>query len=159
MSKCPDILTIQAVIDGEEKDIKIIDHLKQCAVCSEEYQSMKAAVHLAGNLNSPAKLPATFYRQLAEKTAPRPFPAALVAAALFAVALFSANLVNPGYLQWWFSVGITRQLSYAMDTLFDLLYMSHYVGPNGVIAGLFFMVVLEVFILNMLRNLEGKSNV
>jgi hypothetical protein len=158
MIKCPDILTIQAVIDGEENDKKILEHLDQCAVCSEEYRVLKATVHLAGNLNSPAKLPASFYRQLAEKTAPRPFPAALVAAVLFAVALFSANLVNPGYLQWWFSVGITRQLSYTMDAFLDLLYMSHYVGPNGVIVGLFFMVVLEVFILNMLRNLEGKSN-
>lgn len=158
MIKCPDILTIQAVIDGEEKDKKILGHLDQCAECSGEFRSLKVAVHLAENLSSTAKLPASFYRQLAEKTSPRTFPAALVAAALFAVALFSANLVNPGYLQWWLSVGVTRQLSYIMDTFLDLLYMSHYVGPNGVIAGLFLMVALEVFILNMLRNMEGKSN-
>ena len=158
MIKCPDILTIQAVIDGEERDIKILDHLDDCAECRREYHALKAAVHLAKDLSSTAKLPASFYRQLAEKTAPRPFPAALVAAALFAVALFSANLVNPGYLQWWLSVGVTRQLSYIMDTFLDLLYMSHYVGPNGIIAGLLLMVALEVFILNMLRNVEGKSN-
>ncbi len=158
MIKCPDILTIQAVIDGEEKDIKILDHLEDCAECRREYRALKAAVHLATDLSSTVKLPASFYSQLAEKTVPRPFPAALVAAALFAVALFSANLVNPGYLQWWLSVGVTRQLSYIMDTFLDLLYMSHYVGPNGVIAGLLLMVALEVIILSMLRNVEGKNN-
>lgn len=158
MIKCPDILTIQAVLDGEEKDTKILGHLNQCAECSKEYQALKAAVKLATDLSSTAKLPASFYSQLAEKTAPKPFPAALVAAVLFAVALYSANLVNPGYLQWWFSVGVTRQFSYVMDTFLDLLFMSHYVGPNVVIAGLFLMVALEVFILNMLKNVEGKNN-
>ncbi|MBW6464068.1 MAG: hypothetical protein K0B84_07770, partial [Firmicutes bacterium] len=85
--------------------------------------------------------------------------AALVAAVLFAVAFISTYLANPGYIQWWLSVGITNQISYLIDLFIDLLYMSHFIGPTGVIIGLAALVTLEILILNMLRSVEGYVNV
>lgn len=159
MIQCPDKLTIQAVIDGEETDIKIIDHLQSCPRCCQIHSEMKDAFTPADNLGSTVKLPAEFLGRLNEKLSPQPFPAAMAAAVIFTLAIFSAYLTNPGYLQWWLSVGITRQISYLIDAFIDLLYISHIVGPTGVIIGLAALVALEVLILNMLRNVEGQINV
>jgi len=159
MIQCPDNLTIQAVIDGEETDIQIIEHLQSCPECCRVHSEMKDAFTSADNLGSTVKLPAEFTGRLNEKLSPRPFPAAMTAAAIFTLAMISVYLMNPGYLQWWLSVGITRQISYVIDAFIDLLYMSHIVGPTGVIIGLTALIVLEVLILNMLRNVEGQINV
>ncbi len=159
MSKCPDLLTIQAIIDGEDEDIELKEHLNNCGHCQLMYQELSELCHLADSINSRAKLPKGFNERLAVKISPRPFPSALVAAVLFLAALFSAWAINPGYLEWWITVGITRQFGYLLDTFFDLIYIGHMVGPTGIIVGLTALVLLEVFILNTLSKMEGKANV
>lgn len=159
MIHCPDKLTIQAVIDGEEKDSQIIDHLNNCQACRQTFKEIEALTLFADNLNDKVKLPADFYDRLSEKVAARPFPAALVAAVIFTVAFFSTYLANPGFIQWWLSVGVTNQISYLIDLFINLLYMSHFIGPTGVIIGLAALVTLEILILNMLKRVEGHANV
>jgi predicted anti-sigma-YlaC factor YlaD len=159
MIHCPDKLTIQAVIDGEEKDSQIVDHLKNCHTCRQTFKEIEALTLFADSLKSTAKLPADFYDRLREKVAPRPFPAALVAVVFFTVAFFSAYLANPGFIQWWLSVGVTNQISYLIDLFINLLYMSHFIGPTGVIIGLAALVALEILILNTLKSVEGHANV
>jgi len=159
MIHCPDKLTIQLEIDGEEKDSKIADHLKNCQTCRQTFKEIEALTLFADNLSGAAKLPADFYSRLCGKVTPRPFPAALVAVVLFAVAFVSTYLANPGYIQWWLSAGITNQISFLIDLFIDLLYMSHFIGPTGVIIGLAALVTLEILILNMLRSVEGYVNV
>ncbi len=158
MRKCPDILTIQAVIDGEESNRQILSHLKECTRCSQKYQELDTLVNIAARIYSNAKLPEHFFAGLVAKTTPRVFPAALVAAMLFFITILSAYLVNPGFMQWWLSAGITHQLGYLIDLSFHFLYIGHAAGPGGVITALTALVLLEVVLLNYLRNAEGQTN-
>lgn len=158
MIKCPDILTIQAVIDGEESNRQILSHLKECANCSQDYQELDTMVNIAARIYSNAKLPEHFFAELAAKTKPRIFPTALVAAVLFFITIFSAYLVNPGFMHWWLSAGITHHLGYLIDLCFHFLYIGHAAGPGGVITALAALVMLEVILLNYLRKAEGQTN-
>ncbi len=158
MKNCPDIITIQSFLDGEESDEQLIKHLRTCPVCLAARINLEKTISLAECLNSPAVLPEDFFECLTERIQPKPFPAILVSAVIFLLAIFSAYLLNPGYLQWWLSVGIINQFGYIMDVFIDFLYFSHYIGPSGLIAGLVFLVVVEVLILNKLRNVEGQRN-
>ncbi len=159
MKNCPDIITIQAVLDGEEKDERIIKHIQTCPTCCSARVELEESISLAECLNSPAVLPDVFCKQLTERIQPKPFPAILVSAAIFLLSIISAYLLNPGYLQWWLSVGIINQFSYIMDVFISFLYFSHYIGPLGLITGLVSLVVVEVLILNKLRTVEGYNNV
>ncbi len=159
MNKCPDYLTLQAVIDGEEDKEKVEAHLEECAVCRSVYQELQNMIATAGSLASTARLPASFYMELAAKTVPRSFPVALVTVMLFTFALLSTILLNPEFVQWWLAVGITRQLSYLLDAFLDLYFLGYAVGPYGVILALAALVFLEALILNILRKAEVDGNV
>lgn len=159
MERCPDQLTIQALADGEEQDLQLLAHVRRCRYCSEQYHKLSALVTMADGLKSDAKLPTDFLSKLEEKLKPAPFPAALVVVPVFALILFSLLLFGPGYLEWWFSVGITRQVGLILDAFLDLLAFSRLVGPIWVITGLAALVAMELFILNMIRNVEGWQSV
>jgi hypothetical protein len=156
--KCPDILTIQAVIDGEEQDKTIISHVHSCSLCSEAYQDLKEAVVAAGSLRGTEKLPAGFYKALSEQVEDKTFPAALVAAIVFGLVLVSAYLLNPGYLDWWLSVGMTYQFSIFIDTFINLVFISRDLGPLWLITALAALVALEVLILSKVKILEGENH-
>lgn len=102
--KCPDILSIQAVIDGEEKNEAVRSHISDCSTCRKACRDLREAVAAGGRLAVEDKLPESFSRSLAARVAAKPFPAVLVAAALFAISLLSAWFLAPDYLQWWLSV-------------------------------------------------------
>jgi hypothetical protein len=157
--KCPDILTIQAVIDGEEQDKIVISHVHSCSLCSEAYHDLAQAVVFAGNLGGEEKLPADFYKTLSSQLGEKTLPAALAAAAIFCLVLFSANLLNPGYLEWWLSVGMTYQFSIFIDTFINLVFFSRELGPLWLIAVLATLVAVEVLILSKVKILEGENHV
>lgn len=159
MERCPDQLNIQALADGEAQDQQLWNHVRRCPHCSEQYRRLSNLVKIADGLKSDAKLPASFYRSLETKINPAPFPAALVAAVVFALALLSLVLLGPNYFEWWLSVGITNQVGLILDAFLDLLAYSRLVGPAWIIMGLAALVAMELFILNLIRNAEGLKNV
>jgi hypothetical protein len=159
MERCPDHLTIQALVDREEQDLQLLAHIQRCRHCSNQYHKLSDLVTIADGLKSDVKLPADFLYKLEEKLKSAPFPAALVAAPVFALILFSLLLFGPGYLEWWLSVGITRQVGLILDAFLNLLAFSRLVGPIWVITGLAALVAMELFILNMIRNVEGWQSV
>ncbi len=159
MERCPNQLAIQALADGEEQDLQLLAHVRSCPHCNEQHHKLSALVKMAEGLKSDAKLPADFMHKLEKRLKPAPFPAALVAAPVFALILLSLLLFGPGYLEWWFSVGITRQVGLILDAFLDLLAFSRMVGPAWMIIGLAALVAMELFILNMIRNVEGWQSV
>ena len=153
--QCPDALTIQAVADGEENDLIITDHLQNCSKCRETYLNVQKIISAAKGLNSTARLPIGFYKVLSGRIESKPFPAFLVAAIISALVFISVYLLNPTYLEWWFSVGMTRQFGFYIDMFFDLFFLSRSVNPLWVITVVTAMVVLEFLILSKLKTVEG----
>lgn len=156
--QCLDELTIQAIIDGEETDIALTKHLSNCPACQGLKKQVMELVKTSDRLKIDAVLPVEFYENLMERIEFRPFPIALLAAVLFGLVLFSAYLLDPGYINWWFTVGITNQVGLIFDIFFDLLVFSQASGPLSVIAVLSALVAIEVLILNKLRVMEGYRN-
>lgn len=152
---CPDILAIQAYIDKESSDRKVISHLEDCPSCRQAYLKLKELVALAGSLNSQAKLPGSFYEALNSRLEERPFPSVFVSALVFVLALVSAYLLNPDYMQWWLSIGITRQVSFILDALLDLFFFGRSIGTVWLISSAAALVTLEFIILNRLKTMEG----
>ncbi len=159
MEQCPDQLTIQALADGEERDPQLLAHVLSCPHCSELHHRLRALVTMADGLKSDAKLPADFLFKLEGKMKPAPFPAALIAVFVFTLILPALFLFGPGYLEWWFSVGITFRVGLILDAFLDLYAFSRAVGPFWMISGLAALVAAELFILNMIRNMEGWQSV
>ncbi len=153
--QCPDELTIQAIIDGEETGLSLLKHLENCSACQGVKGQMTELVKTSDRLKTEAELPAGFYENLVDRIEVRPFPTALVAAVMFSLVLSSVYFLDPGYINWWFTVGITRQVSLILDMFFDLLLLSQTLGPVSVITFLSALVGLEVLILNKLRVMEG----
>lgn len=159
MDQCPDLLTIQSAVDREETNSEVLKHIRKCAACSKNYREIEAAASLADRLTSTATLPSSFYTALTAKTTSLPFPGVPAAAAIFFLILISAYLVDSTFIQWWFSVGITRQLGHLIDLFLNLFYLSHAAGPNLVVIVFTALVLLEVIILNFLRKMEEHGNV
>jgi predicted anti-sigma-YlaC factor YlaD len=158
MDHCPDYLTIQALIDGEENDQALLKHLQDCFACRLQYRQLSSMVKLADGLKCEAKLPANFYHAMERKLTPAPFPTALVSLAVLLLVLASLLLLGPTYFEWWLSVGITSQVSLVLDALLDLFAISRLVSSSWVISGLAALVTMELFILKMLKNVEGWQN-
>lgn len=149
MSGCPDRLTWQAVVDGEERDARLTAHLDSCPACRRVYREIREAAALAGFLANGAALPPGFSAAVLAKT--RPFPAGMVAAALFCLLLLSARLMGGGGLTWWLTVGITRQCGLLMDALFNLLYVGLNLGPLFWLAAALLLAALELVVLSKLK--------
>ena len=115
MKDCPDALTWQAVLDGEENNPALLEHLAECPACRASYREISAAAGLAGALATEATLPPAVARRILRQA--KPFPAGLVAALLFCLLAASAALLQPGGLSWWFSVGMVRMSSLICDGL------------------------------------------
>jgi hypothetical protein len=153
--ECPEILVIQSVADREETNPVIIDHVKSCAHCCRVHRKMLSLICSAERAGSEAELPEGFFESLAERLPASPFPALLVAAVMFTMAALSAFFLNPGYIEWWLSVGITRQFSIYISAFTDLLFLGHSLGPVWIISAFAALVALEVIILNKFRSVEG----
>jgi len=152
---CPDKLTIQAVIDGEEKDGYAIKHIETCKHCQVIYADMQVLVSQAGMLKTEARLPEEFFKLLLDKPADKIAPVSYIAAALFILTVLSAYFTNPGIFQEWLAVGVTRSVSYFMDLYFDLFYFSQVLDTGLIIVVLTVVVLIEVLLLNKLRVMEG----
>lgn len=158
MINCPDEITIQALIDGECTDMVLQMHLVQCSSCQAVREELEEAINLADGLNGGENLPGGFYERLEKKLNPPSWPAFAVAAAAFILIVLSAYYLNPGYLQWWFSVGITRLFSLVLDAFIEILKLSRAAGQPAIISLFALLVALEIFLLNLLKNVEGTEN-
>ena len=156
--RCPQVLDIQAFCDGEETALGIRQHLKDCIKCRSAYQDLKALCSAADRLSSSEVLPAGFQDRLQEKLEPAPFPAGQVTVAIFALALAAVFVLEPGFINWWLSVGITLQVSLLIDFSLELYYLGHNLGPAWVIAALMAIVGVELMILLKIRKVEGYTN-
>ena len=121
MNDCPGALTWQAVVDGEENNPALLEHLDQCPACRAVYQEISATAGLAGALATEAALPPAVARRILRQA--NPFPAGLVAALLFCLLAGSAALLQPGGFSWWFSVGVVRLCSLILDDLFGVILL------------------------------------
>ncbi len=154
MKKCPGPLTWQAVVDGEEEEAHYRAHLECCPACRAVYSEIKEAAELAYCLRCDAVPAPTFAGRLIAKARSRPaasFPAGLVAVLLFAAAALAALLLDPGYLNWWLSVGITRSCSLLIDTLFRIIGFGRSLNPAWLLATAVLLVLLELAVLERLK--------
>lgn len=154
---CPDFLTIQSVVDNEEKDQTVMEHLSQCPDCREREKEIRSMVLFANQLTCKEKLPFDFYSRLSESSVYQPFPALPFALALFAILFASVYIIDPGYLNWWLTVGITSKIGLFMDTFFELLYFGINTEPVWIIIFLATLVLIEVIILSGIKRLEGVT--
>ncbi len=152
---CPDILTIQAVIDGEEKNKDLFVHLQNCSSCSKNYRVLQELVSTADGLGSEAKLPDGFYDSLTLGISTKPFRAGLMAAVMFVLVSLSAFFLAPGYIGWWLTSGITETVGLCIDFFIGLFIISRNLDPIWIIMAATALVVLEVLILNKLKAVEG----
>jgi len=151
----PDILTIQAFVDGENGGSQMIGHLQGCPSCRQAYREIGEMVTVAGSLKGKATLPACFNETLNSRLENRPFPAIFVSVFVFVMALFSAYLLSPDYLQWWLSIGMTRQVGFMIDAFLDLFFLSQSIGRIWLISAVAALVIMEFVILNKLKTTEG----
>lgn len=155
MNNCPDILTMQAYLDKEEVNKDIVEHIHSCSACQNSCRELADMITAAEGLQSKATLPEGFYKKLAAKTAPKPFPAALAATLMFSLAILCAYILYPGYLYWWLSVGITRQVGLTIDFILELLFAIQTLGYFWLIMVTLVLVTLEVLILYKFKIVEG----
>lgn len=152
--ECLDYLLIQSIIDGEEKDQEAIRHLQGCPACQEMEIEIGDLIVTAKKLACDESLPAGFYASLSNKIDNKPFPVSLMAAVIFILAIASAFFLEPGYLNWWLSVGITRQLGVFFDTFFELFYLGSSLDPGWLIMFLAVFVLVEILILTRINRVE-----
>ncbi|MDW7738926.1 MAG: hypothetical protein SCJ97_02555 [Bacillota bacterium] len=155
MKNCPDILVIQSIVDGECTDELVLNHIEICPSCRQTRLEMLQLSVEADRLNCADKLPDNFFEILSARINPKPFPAAIVAAVIFGLAIISAYFLNPGYLEWWLSVGITRQFTVFIDAFLGLFYLGQSLGPLWLVLITAALVGLEILILNRLKLVEG----
>ena len=157
--ECPVVMTLQAVADGEENESMISGHLRGCSSCRQTYQELKDLVSAVDRFAGTERLPPGFYENIISASKGKPLPAALVAAASFLILIINAYLLNPGYLQWWLSTGITLQVGFYLDLFFDLIIFLRAVTPFWWVLVLTTVVALEVLVLINLKTMEGYENV
>lgn len=158
MKKCPDPLTWQAVVDGEEEPARYMEHLERCPACRAVYREIQDAAELAGSLRCEA-LPGPGFTDAvlarAGKAPAAPVPAGLVAALLFAALAAAVLVLDPGYWNWWLSVGLTRSCSLLMDALFGMIYFGRGLNPAWLLGPAALLVLLETILLGKLKTVGG----
>ena len=153
MKDCPDALTWQAVLDGEENDPALLEHLAGCPACRASYREISAAAGLAGALATEATLPPAVARRILRQA--KPFPAGLVAALLFCLLAASAALLQPGGLRWWFTVGVVRMSSLILDGLLGAILLLQSLDPAMILLAALLLAGLEILVLHKLKVTEG----
>lgn len=159
MKRCPGPLVWQAVVDGEAEGAHYRAHLERCPACRATYRKIGEAAALADQLGSAAELRPGFEEALLaglDKMPARSFPAGLVAALLFAVSAAGALLVDPGFLNLWLSVGLTRSCSIFMDALFRVIYLGQNLPPAWLLGPALLFVLMEMAVLKKLKMAEGS---
>ncbi len=154
MKKCPGPLTWQAVVDGEEEEAHYRAHLECCPACRAVYSEIKEAAELAHGLRCEAVPAPDFTGRLIARVRSRvaaPFPAGLVALLLFAMAVLAALLLDPGAVNWWLSVGITRSCGLLMDLIFRIIGFGRSLNPAWLLATAVLLVLLELAVLGRLK--------
>lgn len=152
MRDCPDAVTWQALLDGEEKGPALQMHLERCEACRVLYSEIAAASDLADGLFTEAALAPDFTARVLRRA--KPFPAGLVAALLFALLAASAAWSDPGGLHWWLTEGMTRQIGFVLDTAFSVFYMLHGAGPAWLFTAAAALVALEILLLHKIKTTE-----
>lgn len=158
MKKCPGPLIWQAVIDGEEESARYLEHLEGCPACRKVYREIGDAAELAGCLRCEALPRPGFTAAVLARAGTAPvasFPAGFVAVLLFAAVGAAALLLDPGYWNWWLSVGITRSCSLFMDALFDMVHFGRDLDPVFLLGPALLLVSLETILLGKLKTARG----
>ncbi|MEW5785792.1 MAG: hypothetical protein AB1767_12105 [Bacillota bacterium] len=150
---CPEVITWQAVVDGEEDNPWYWGHLDSCPACRAVYREIEAAAGLASGLLTEAVLPPAAARRILNRV--KPFPAGLIVALLFSLLGGSVALLEPGGLSWWFSVGVVRQWGLILDAAIGLLFLVKNLDPLVILATALLLVGLEVAILYKIKLVEG----
>ena len=152
MKNCPDPITWQAILDGEESGKEYYKHLEHCPQCQQMYQEIQGALDLAGGLFTDATLPEDFTQRLAAKT--RPFPAGLLAAALFVLLTISVLMFDPGIFYWWLTVGFTAYCGILIEIMLEIMKTAHRMSPAWWLAMSAAVVMLEIILLLKLKTVE-----
>ncbi len=152
MKDCPDTLTWQALVDGENQSPGLREHLDRCAACREIYREISASAVLADGLLTHATLPPDFTRKVLRWA--KPFPAGLVAALLFSLLAAAAVMLDPNGLHWWFTAGMTRQVGFVLDAAISIIYLLQNVGPAWFFAAVAALVALETLLLHKINTAE-----
>jgi predicted anti-sigma-YlaC factor YlaD len=145
-------LTWQAVVDGEEGGAQLLEHLDRCAACKAIYGEIAEAAGIADGLFTGAALRPGFAAAVLARV--KPFPAGLVAAALFALVAVSALLLDPHYWHWWLTVGMTRHCGRLLDALIEIVFLGRSLGPAWLIGAAALLVALELVLLHKLKTVE-----
>lgn len=152
---CPDVLTIQALLDGEDSSEEVSAHLEQCSGCRKKKLELQELIALAERLASGARLSPELRAAIVKGPVSAGIPSAVLAAAIFILVLASAFFLEPDFLSWWLSVGMTRQISIVVDLFLSLVFIGRELGPESMFFLLAPLVALEVFLLNRIRKVEG----
>ncbi len=155
MNNCPDKLTIQAYLDGEEVHEGAEKHIQACSACRKACGELSDMIFTADRLKVDATLPEGFLDRLVSKTSNRPVPAAPVAAIIFLIACLSSYLLDPGYLEWWLTAGITSQVGLIIDFIVELIYVIQTLGYPWLIMITLALIAIEVFIIYKIKIVEG----
>ena len=152
MKNCPDPITWQAILDGEENGKEYVQHLERCPQCQEMYQEIQGAVDLAGGLFTGSSLPKDFAQRLAAKT--RPFPAGLLTAALFFLLTLSVLMFDPRIFHWWLTVGFTAQCGLLIDIVLEVIKAAQRMSPAWWLTLAAVVAALEIVLLTKLKTAE-----
>ena len=152
MKSCPDPITWQTILDGEENGEENVQHLEYCARCRKIYNDIQGAVDLAGELFTDATLPEGFAQRIAAKT--QPFPAGLLAAALFVLLTISVLMFDPGIFYWWLTVGFTAYCGMLIEIILEIMKAAQRMSPAWWLAMSAAVVTLEMILLIKLKTVE-----
>ena len=155
MSSCPDILTIQALLDQEITDPQVLSHVKSCPLCQAAKAELRKLLDLSKALATEEELAPYFYQRLTRKIESRRLMLVFATLPLFLGALYLLLLFNLDYLRWWLAAGMTALISRIMDIFIIFFYYAQAAHPFKIIMGFALVVAAEIYILSKLRAVEG----
>ncbi|UNC91399.1 anti-sigma factor [Candidatus Contubernalis alkaliaceticus] len=152
MKKCPDQITWQSILDGEESGIEYFQHLEHCSQCQKMYLEIQESIDLAMALSTDITMPKDFPQRMIAKT--KPFPAGLLAGALFILLTISVIMLDTGIFSWWITVGVTAYCGLLIDILLEVIKAVQRINPTWWLMLAAVMAVMEIFLLIKLQTIE-----
>ena len=153
---CPDPITWQAVIDGEEDRNEYQQHLESCVHCQQTYQEIQGDVGLADELFTGVTIPKDLAQRLLHEA--RPFPAGLLAAVLFALLIISVTILDPGIFYWWLTVGLTVWCGILIDIVLEIMKTAQRMTAGWWLTLAAVVAALEMFLLTKLNPQSWDEN-
>ena len=152
MSRCPDLITWQDLVDGEAPDADTLHkHLESCPECRETVSELRRLATFTDSLALTDALPAGFTERLFSREQRKvSFHGGVLAAVLFALLFISTLLLDPGVFTWWLSVGITRHSAWFMDAFLNLVFLQEALQSPGWWGMAVLLLFTAVYLLNKL---------